>query len=108
MWLLVISDVNIVSISCNKIQVIVWKYHYTVIIKNKNTTRNPSWVYNALEGTMQEDILLYYKCAAYGGSTYGCAAVLHTAVLHTAVLLTEVLLTDVFLNIIAQIYQDWT
>ena len=59
--------------------------------------------YNALEGTMQEDILLYYKCAAYGGSTYGCAAVLHTAVL-----LTEVLLTDVFLNIIAQIYQDWT
>ena len=30
--------------------------------------------YNALEGTMQEDILLYYKCAAYGGSTYGCAA----------------------------------
>lgn len=65
-------------------------------------------LYNALEGTMQEDILLYYKCAAYGGSTYGCAAVLHTAVLHTAVLLTEVLLTDVFLNIIAQIYQDWT
>ena len=61
-------------------------------------------LYNALEGTMQEDILLYYKCAAYGGSTYGCAAVLHTAVLHTAVLLTEVLLTDVFLNIIAQIY----
>lgn len=60
-------------------------------------------LYNALEGTMQEDILLYYKCAAYGGSTYGCAAVLHTAVL-----LTEVLLTDVFLNIIAQIYQDWT
>ena len=43
-------------------------------------------LYNALEGTMQEDILLYYKCAAYGGSTYGCAAVLHTAVLHTAVL----------------------
>lgn len=65
-------------------------------------------LYNALEGTMQEDILLYYKCAAYGGSTYGCAAVLHTAVLHTAVLLTEVLLTDVFLNRIAQIYQDWT
>ena len=65
-------------------------------------------LYNALEGTMQEDILLYYKCAAYGGATYGCAAVLHTAVLHTAVLLTEVLLTDVFLNIIAQIYQDWT
>lgn len=75
-------------------------------------------IYNALEGTMQEDILLYYKCAAYGGSTYGCAAVLHTAVLHTAVLhtvvlhtvvlLTEVLLTDAFLNIIAQIYQDWT
>ena len=60
-------------------------------------------LYNALEGTMQEDILLYYKCAAYGGSTYGCAAVLHTVVL-----LTEVLLTDVFLNIIAQIYQDWT
>ena len=80
-------------------------------------------LYNALEGTVQEDILLYYKCAAYGGSTYGCAAVLHMAVLHmavlfmavlfmavlhTAVLLTEVLLTDVFLNIIAQIYQDWT
>ena len=65
-------------------------------------------LYNALEGTVQEDILLYYKCAAYGGSTYGCAAVLHTAVLHMAVLLTEVLLTDVFLNIIAQIYQDWT
>ena len=65
-------------------------------------------LYNSLEGTMQEDILLYYKCAAYGWSTYGCAAVLHTAVLHTAVLLTEVLLTDVFLNIIAQIYQDWT
>lgn len=62
---------------------------------------------------MQEDILLYYKCAAYGGSTHGCAAVLfmavlHTAVLHTVVLLTEVLLMDVFLNIIAQIYQDWT
>ena len=75
-------------------------------------------LYNALEGTMQEDILLYYKCAAYGGTTYGCAAVLfmavlfmavlHTAVLHTVVLLTEVLLMDVFLNIIAQIYQDWT
>lgn len=60
-------------------------------------------IYNALEGTMQEDILLYYKCAAYGGSTYGCAAVLFMAVLFT-----EVLLTDVFLNIIAQIYQDWT
>lgn len=64
-------------------------------------------LYNALEGTMQEDILLYYKCAAYGGSTYGCAAVLHMAVLHTVALLTDVLLTVVF-YIIIQIYRDWT
>ncbi len=68
--------------------------------------------YNALEGTVQEDILLYYKCAAYGGSTYGCAAVLHTAVLHTVVLHTVVLLTEVLLMvvfyIIIQIYRDWT
>ena len=40
MGLLVISDVNIVPVSCNKIQVIEWKYHYTVIIKNKDTICN--------------------------------------------------------------------
>ena len=30
--------------------------------------------YNVLEGTMQEDSLLYYKCAAYDCVAYGCAA----------------------------------
>lgn len=98
MWLLVISDVNIVSISCNKIQVIVWKYHYTVIIKNKNTTRNPSWVIDLKSFIMRwkgqcRKIFFYtinallmaglhmavrlcgcaaYGCAAYRSSAYGC------------------------------------
>lgn len=90
MWLLVILDVNIVPISCNKIQVIVWKYHYTVIIKNKNTMRNPSWVIDL------KSFIMRWKGQ--------CKRILFLAI---DVLLIDVLLTVVF-YIIIQIYRDWT
>ena len=89
-------DINIVLISCNKIQVIWLKYHYTVIIKNKETICNPSW------GIDLKSFIMRWKGQ--------CKKILFYAidVLLIDVLLIDVLLIDALLTvvfyIIIQIY----
>ena len=103
-------DINIVLISCNKIQVIWLKYHYTVIIKNKETICNPSWGIDLKSFIMrwkgQCKKILFYAIDVL------LIAVLLIAVLLIDVLLIDVLLIDALLTvvfyIIIQIYQDWT
>ena len=108
-------DINIVLISCNKIQVIWLKYHYTVIIKNKETICNPSW------GIDLKSFIMRWKGQCKKILFYAIDVllidVLLIDVLLIAVLLIDVLLIDVLLidalltvvfYIIIQIYQDWT
>lgn len=118
-------DINIVLISCNKIQVIWLKYHYTVIIKNKETICNPSWGIDLKSFIMRwkgqcKKILFYAIAVLLIDALF--IDVLFIAVLLIAVLLIDVLLIDVLLidvllidalltvvfYIIIQIYQDWT
>ena len=118
-------DINIVLISCNKIQVIWLKYHYTVIIKNKETICNPSWGIDLKSFIMrwkgQCKKILFYAIAVLLIDVLLIdvllIAVLLIDVLLIAVLLIDVLLIDVLLidalltvvfYIIIQIYQDWT
>ena len=118
-------DINIVLISCNKIQVIWLKYHYTVIIKNKETICNPSWgidlksfimrwkgqckkiLFYAIDVLLIDVLLIDVLLIAVLLIDVLLIAVLLIDVLLIDVLLIDALLTVVF-YIIIQIYQDWT
>ena len=128
-------DINIVLISCNKIQVIWLKYHYTVIIKNKETICNPSWgidlksfimrwkgqckkiLFYAIDVLLIDVLLIDVLLIDVLLIAVLLIAVLLIDVLLIDVLLIDVLLIDVLLidalltvvfYIIIQIYQDWT